>query len=128
MESKKITSILCSLLVFISGFITICPASHNYYSEVHFIADSCKSHDCTRSTQQSCNIEKQTHEDCEHALCDDKPFTDDYITVQKAHCSFTPAVISFIQNYTSFVIRHRPLKTIEDVHPQNVLRSTVLRI
>ncbi len=68
-------SIVLILLNLSASFVSLCPDTGNGGIVVHFIAQSCESHECDHTDEsQSC-----TPEDCKHRLCSDQPLFDEYL-------------------------------------------------
>ena len=75
MRTDKHLSLLMVFLVLGSSLVTFCSASESRSQEVHFIAQSCGSHDCGRHAEPgSC-----ASENCRHEICSDKSALGEYI-------------------------------------------------
>lgn len=75
MRTDKHLSLLMVFLILGSSLVTFCSASESRSQEVHFIAQSCGSHDCGRHAEPgSC-----ASENCRHEICSDKSALGEYI-------------------------------------------------
>ncbi len=68
-------SLLLAFLITGTGFVSLCHAHEGHTAEIHFIADSCGSHDCSR-TQQAHGCEE---EPCQHQICSDESVLEEYL-------------------------------------------------
>jgi hypothetical protein len=124
-RSNKTISGLLILMVFMSGFITLCPDGHKGAPDIHFITDECDSHHCSRNVDP---IQCET-ENCNHQLCIDQPLSDNFRPADSQQFNLTSATPVSINidypftNNSSFCFdKFITSKTI------TTLRTTVLRI
>lgn len=113
------------VMVFMSGLITICPAAHKGFSDIHFIADECDNHHCSRNFDPA----QCENENCKHQLCIDQPVSENFRPSNPQLFDFTSATL------VSIDLDH-PFTNISPVYYNKYptftkllsLRTTVLRI
>ena len=124
-RSNKLISGLLIIMVFMSGLITVCPTEHNGVHEIHFIAEECDSHHCSRNIDPAqCETEN-----CNHQLCVDQPVSDNFGPADAQQFNLTLATTLSINidypftNNSSFCFNN--FITSKSIA---TLRTTVLRI
>ena len=96
MNFTKATSILTIFLIFVANYLTFCPACESRISEVHFMTETCDSHDCHRN-EESCSG-SDNKKSCQHEICLDRPLTSEFLRK-------TPITIDFFISPSSPITR-----------------------
>ncbi|NLG18721.1 MAG: hypothetical protein GX556_15440 [Fibrobacter sp.] len=125
MRTDKHLSLLMVFLVLGSSLVTFCSASESRSQEVHFIAQSCESHDCGRhSESRSCAPEK-----CQHEICSYKSALGEYVPENSIQLEAVVAAPVLITD--NFILSDKEIDfPITPLIPPLIpaLHSTVLRI
>jgi hypothetical protein len=75
MRFNKTISIVMAFMIMSASFMTLCPACEGPETTVHFIAESCESHQCEQNAEShSC-----APENCRHEICSDQSIHDEYL-------------------------------------------------
>jgi hypothetical protein len=124
MHPNKTLSLFLIILVLGANFISRCHANTHQVVSVHFIAETCASHECSRGPESHSCSQKT----CNHGICADQTIMSAFRTSQFNHTIFIAAslqpvfMVSVLPELTS---KSFPVCDIPALLPN---RTIVLRI
>jgi hypothetical protein len=124
MQLIKHYSVIMIFLVLSSNFFAECSVNHSSFSEVHFIAETCGSHDCPRNPKTHASDSKQ----CAHTICTDKTIIDNSTTQRMVNIPIAATLNIFTDFFAHLIIPFEKSQQFTLPEPISIQRSSILRI
>lgn len=124
MRPTDILSLFLAFLTALTGLVTLCPGGEGDGFSVHFISETCDTHDCHQADDHSCRSD-----DCNHGVCGDVDIGTNYYPVQQYHYESIPAPCRFfVADYSACKSSMPGISSERHGGVVDLQRSSVLRI